>query len=369
MSSNPLDFFASAGEEHRQPADDGTSGQALTSFAGAASPGDAGAAVKTLQVFAIRPVSGAAGTIFEVLLPASCLFDAAVYSIAFGHRRVNAECSYDPDGKLRLTAMVPPRLEAFLGDVHAGQRCEAPVYLISEQGGMVLSGLLGQFEYEESLVSDYMQTPTSATTQSELWSSPSVSPAGSPRIKTEPRLGRPPLKLGYEGYYCVIDSSVSSLHDIRKWSYEEINSGRILVRAHVWEDAPRTCYFERVSPAAIQTDDMVVSCILWDGFGEEDDSQAPCFITSVDLISLLEFIMDVRLAVPQKNRIRRNLESLSPITVSKHKPDTSEFFVRIMSYDEPRPRNIEKDVKVFAWAQVKPALEKILSKMTDCGEG
>ncbi|KAI8590619.1 hypothetical protein BDZ88DRAFT_414299 [Geranomyces variabilis] len=72
------------------------------------------------------------------------------------------------------------------------------------------------------------------------------------------------------------------------------------------------------------------------------------------------------LDVPQKNRIRRNLESLGPTTISK-KPDTNAFFAQIMSYTDPKPRNIEKDVKVFPWALLKPALEKILFKMTDGG--
>ena len=85
-------------------------------------------------------------------------------------------------------------------------------------------------------------------------------------------------------------------------------------------------------------------------------------MTSVDTIYLLESLVAVRFTVEEKNRIRRNLEALHPLTVSKAKADTENFFRVIMSFPNPKPRNIEKDVKVFEWGQLEDALRKIIGK-------
>ncbi|KAI8352154.1 hypothetical protein EDC96DRAFT_518244 [Choanephora cucurbitarum] len=110
---------------------------------------------------------------------------------------------------------------------------------------------------------------------------------------------------------------------------------------------------ERVS----HSHQIVVSCIYW---AERND----CFITSVDCIHLLESLMDLRFSVEEKNRVRRNLEGFRPLTVSKCKADSADFFKLIMSFPNPKPRNIEKDVKVFPWKTLPYALKKIITKYT-----
>ena len=85
-------------------------------------------------------------------------------------------------------------------------------------------------------------------------------------------------------------------------------------------------------------------------------------MTSVDTIYLLEQLVNVRVTVEEKNRIRRNLEGFRPLTVSKAKADSEEFFKVIMGFPVPKPRNIEKDVKVFSWKILSHALKKIISK-------
>lgn len=100
---------------------------------------------------------------------------------------------------------------------------------------------------------------------------------------------------------------------------------------------------------------MCVSCIWWE---EKKD----CYITSVDTIQLLESLVAVKFGVEEKNRIRRNLEGSKPITVSKAKIDSEEFFSVIMGFPNPKPRNIEKDVKVFLWKELRGALKKIIGK-------
>jgi len=76
----------------------------------------------------------------------------------------------------------------------------------------------------------------------------------------------------------------------------------------------------------------------------------------------LEALVGVRFTVEEKNRIRRNLEGFRPLTVSKAKSDSEDFFKCIMGFPHPKPRNIEKDVKVFPWKILAHALKKIISK-------
>lgn len=140
------------------------------------------------------------------------------------------------------------------------------------------------------------------------------------------------------------------------WSPAEIQAGRRLVRFSKVQDGRRLI----VSCESIRQDeycenDSVISCI----YREETDT---CFVTSVDVIYLLERLTNGEFPVEEKNRIRRNLEGLRPTTVSKHKPGFGEFFQRIMEFPDPKPRNIEKDLKVFEWNSLGQALEKILSK-------
>jgi hypothetical protein len=116
------------------------------------------------------------------------------------------------------------------------------------------------------------------------------------------------------------------------------------------------CY-KPIAPSQFVEGTNVVSCI----FREETDE---CYITSVDLIGLLESLIGNRFSTEEKNRVRRNLEGFKPETMSKTKADedSQAFFSLIMGFGEPRPRNIEKDVKVFKWKIVHQAMLKILSK-------
>ncbi|KAF9193772.1 hypothetical protein BGZ49_003256 [Haplosporangium sp. Z 27] len=142
------------------------------------------------------------------------------------------------------------------------------------------------------------------------------------------------------------------------WSADEWESHRRLVQFWRRQDGNDIhCNFAPVAPAERQPNSIVVSCIYW---AEKND----CFLTSVDCIYLLESLIAVRFTVEEKNRIRRNLEGFRPITVSKCKPESAEFFKLIMSFPNPKPRNIEKDVKVFPWKVLAYALKKIISKYT-----
>ncbi|KAF7715556.1 Transcriptional regulator medusa [Penicillium ucsense] len=140
------------------------------------------------------------------------------------------------------------------------------------------------------------------------------------------------------------------------WSTEERQSQRRLVQfTRSQNGSTINADFKPVTPEERAPNSICISCIHWEGKDE-------CFVTSVDTIYLLESLVAVRFTVEEKNRIRRNLEGFRPLTVSKAKADSEEFFKVIMGFPAPKPRNIEKDVKVFPWSILSEALRKIIGK-------
>ncbi|KAL7275338.1 hypothetical protein RUND412_001714 [Rhizina undulata] len=141
-----------------------------------------------------------------------------------------------------------------------------------------------------------------------------------------------------------------------QWSAEEWESRRRLVQ--FWRQQKGSTIhttFRPVAPNDRQPNSICISCIWW-------AEKSECYVTSVDCIYLLESLIAVRFTVEEKNRIRRNLEGFKPLTVSKAKPDSENFFKLIMAFPNPKPRNIEKDVKVFPWQILPHALRKIIGK-------
>ena len=137
---------------------------------------------------------------------------------------------------------------------------------------------------------------------------------------------------------------------------EEINIGRRLIRFSSQIDGARlrvSC--ERIKQEEYTEGDAVVSCIY-----RRDNGN--CYFTSVDIICLLEGLVGEGFEIEEKNRIRRNLEGFHPETVSKNRKNSEDFFQQIMEFPSPKPRHIEKDVKVFHWSILGRALDKIISK-------
>ncbi|KAJ9624380.1 uncharacterized protein PV06_03813 [Exophiala oligosperma] len=140
------------------------------------------------------------------------------------------------------------------------------------------------------------------------------------------------------------------------WTQDEKEARRRLVEFRRSQlNSTITAEFKPVAPQDRQPSSICISCIWWKEKNE-------FYVTSVDTIYLLEALVGVRFTVEEKNRIRRNLEGFRPMTVSKLKPDSEEFFKVIMGFPHPKPRNIEKDVKVFPWKILSTALKKIISK-------
>ncbi|KAK8172623.1 hypothetical protein BKA80DRAFT_251931 [Phyllosticta citrichinensis] len=140
------------------------------------------------------------------------------------------------------------------------------------------------------------------------------------------------------------------------WTKDEWEAKRRLVQFRRNQNGSTiNTSFKAVAPEDRTPHSICISCIWW---AEKQE----CFVTSVDTIYLLESLVGVRFTVEEKNRIRRNLEGFRPLTVSKAKPESEEFFKIIMGFPTPKPRNIEKDVKVFPWKILSHALKKIIGK-------
>ncbi|KAI0001296.1 hypothetical protein BJV74DRAFT_882540 [Russula compacta] len=102
----------------------------------------------------------------------------------------------------------------------------------------------------------------------------------------------------------------------------------------------------------------VISCI----YRTDTEPHPTTWFTSVDMIRLVEYIVQDQFNADEKSRIRRNLESLAPITISKSTKETKAFFEVLMNFSTPMPRVIEKDIKVFKWADLAHGLKKIMEK-------
>lgn len=201
-------------------------------------------------------------------------------------------------------------------------------------------------------------TPTRPTVQS----SPSALPTPVlVRATTLPQSSNAPTGQPFNPYLMYPTKAVLKIEGdldtmVEGWTQDERDAQRRLVEFKRSQSGSTiTTSFAPITLEARQQRSICVSCIYW----EEKDE---CFITSVDTIYLLEQLVNVRFTVEEKNRIRRNLEGFRPLTVSKAKSDSEEFFKVIMGFPNPKPRNIEKDVKVFPWKILAHALKKIISK-------
>lgn len=140
------------------------------------------------------------------------------------------------------------------------------------------------------------------------------------------------------------------------WTPAEHHTQRRIVefnRTKVSDQQTHCAFQPTARPEAV--DGEVVSCIYW----PENNNW---YFTSVECLKLLEYLMDRRFSVDEKNRVRRNLEGFCPLTLTKTKPGSADFFKRIMAYPPPKPRNIEKDLKVFPWKVLALAVKKISTK-------
>ncbi|CAG8524627.1 11190_t:CDS:2 [Paraglomus occultum] len=142
----------------------------------------------------------------------------------------------------------------------------------------------------------------------------------------------------------------------RGWTPDERKCGRRLVQfRRRQEDKDIHVWFRTIDPNERIPNAIIVSCIYW-------AINKKWYITSVDYVHLLESIIALKLTIEEKNRIRRNLEVYKPLTASKHNESSGDLYKMIMEFPNPRPRNIEKDIKVYSWDCLAAALHKIVNK-------
>ncbi|KAI0302652.1 hypothetical protein BC826DRAFT_898899, partial [Russula brevipes] len=118
--------------------------------------------------------------------------------------------------------------------------------------------------------------------------------------------------------------------------------------------------FHPIRPEQYDERDVVISCIR---------SHCGTWYTSVDIIRVIEHIMkgqfipggDKQVGPEEKSRIRRNLESLGPTTVTKRKQNAT-LYKLIMDFPAPKPRHIEKEIKVFEWKTLMAGIIKVVEK-------
>lgn len=145
----------------------------------------------------------------------------------------------------------------------------------------------------------------------------------------------------------------------KDWTEEETINQRRLVKFDFARLSP-TDYlvkFKPIKKSDFTNSAAIISCIFW----EEKELH---IVTSVDIILLLEYLIQDSFTIEEKNRVRRNLQSLKPYTISRTNKTYQRFFQLLMNLEDPRPRNIEKDIKVFKWSDLFKALSKVISKYT-----
>lgn len=144
---------------------------------------------------------------------------------------------------------------------------------------------------------------------------------------------------------------------VRGWLSHEVAEQRRLVRFAFSKLslARFVIDFEPIRSSQYDPNLPIILCIYW----REKDCH---IVTLVDIVLLLEFLIQQSFSIEEKNRIRRNLQSLKPETITRANEENERFFSLMMNMENPRPRNIEKDLKVFKWQDLLLALDKVVSK-------
>ncbi|PPQ64989.1 hypothetical protein CVT26_015698 [Gymnopilus dilepis] len=344
-----------------------------------------------IHVLGYTPTEGERGVPITVRIDFHPDLADACVRLVVGTKAVPTKVKLFPTatyGRWQLSASAPPFDAA---DSDSGTKVLISVQALSKENTIIDSVTFGEFSYWSSAnlpSSDRRQlprlqipdsntnttmttmrrranshisipSPTNSDHRSPFSKSPTTSTRLHRRMKTQSLMRTKQNPQDQDDMYAqtpILDL-VTPLNSICVgWSQSELSAGRRLVRFAKVQDGRRlivSC--EPIMQDQYSENDSVISCI----YRQENDS---CYVTSVDVIYLLERLTNGEFPVEEKNRIRRNLEGLRPTTVSKHKPGFSDFFQRIMEFPDPKPRNIEKDLKVFEWNLLGQALEKILSK-------
>ncbi|RYC79480.1 hypothetical protein BFJ63_vAg17636 [Fusarium oxysporum f. sp. narcissi] len=142
------------------------------------------------------------------------------------------------------------------------------------------------------------------------------------------------------------------------WTSEErANRRRIVLFRKTQKGSTVNATCQPVSVNERPTNSICISCIWW-------AERRECYVTSVDTVHLLEQLIGGPYSFSglEKGRVRANLASFESLIVSNCKPDTVAFFNIIMGFSDPKPRDLEKDIKVFPWRILGDALKSVFGK-------
>lgn len=146
---------------------------------------------------------------------------------------------------------------------------------------------------------------------------------------------------------------------VKLWTAGELDQERKLVELLIvregYSDFHILARASSVGPLLPNDGRVVISCVRW-------EEKSMTVVTSVDIISLLEKLVGSSFSTEEKSRIRRNLQFLKPYTITRSSPESRRLFNLLMAMENPRPRNIEKDLKVFKWDDLFVAAQRVLSK-------
>ena len=144
----------------------------------------------------------------------------------------------------------------------------------------------------------------------------------------------------------------------RGWTQKEKEAKRRVVEFKPEQNGTLiSLTFRPVTLEQCDLDRANVSCIFW-----EDRDKT--YVTSIDIIRLLERLRGGECTVDEKGRIRRSLEAYDPLTVAESNPERRSLFELIMDFPPPKPRNIRTAVKVFPWETLPGILQKMAGKLS-----
>lgn len=125
-----------------------------------------------------------------------------------------------------------------------------------------------------------------------------------------------------------------------------------------------------IAPPPPGADVIEVSCLLWDKASDENNPGPDLYITSVEVIAIVETLIQSKLMEPslrrrERGRIRLNLLTfwLKPLYHSKTKESEghkAEFARLIMAYTLRKPRGFDKGFRILSWSRLVPALRRAL---------
>ena len=170
------------------------------------------------------------------------------------------------------------------------------------------------------------------------------------------RVPRSPSHHEPEGSPLNLDFSYALQTLCENWTEEELGIGRRLVKFNtVREGNNFVLSCEIIRQERYDPEDVVISCIYYKCTDE-------FYVTSVDILYLFENVADEALGTSEKTRLRRNIQSFLPTRVEKADEEYGELYTQIMKFPPPKPRTIEKKIKVFRWVLLEDILSKIASK-------